>query len=215
MRHTVVLTVGLKITDNEARSALEALQEKMGLRDRVRDLGRDEVWEFGVEAPGRSGALATIERLVLTTNLFVNPNKHSFTIDGADEPAEETRPDREGSDDGSATRESGAQENVAAHSDSRSADEVAILVSEREGGEEQSMLSAIGRIGVDGVVSARRWTRWRVRLNAPPTRDDETLLPLIRRIAVATGRSDGLLSNPHSQISRAVLPWGEEKVLAA
>jgi hypothetical protein len=92
---------------------------------------------------------------------------------------------------------------------------VAVLVADREATEGESVLSAIRRIGIDDVVRVRRWTRWRIRLTEPPERGDPEALALIRRIGVATGRRDGLLSNPHSQVSRAVLPWGDEKVLAA
>jgi hypothetical protein len=54
-----------------------------------------------------------------------------------------------------------------------------------------------------------------VGLTATPARGDPGLEALIRKVGVTTGRRDGLLSNPHSQTSLAVLPWGEEKRLAA
>jgi len=183
-RHTVRITVGLKVTDNEARSALEALQEKMGLRDRVSDLIREEVWEVALRAPTPDAARATVERLVRTTNLFANPNKHRYEI-------------------------------AAVGGAALAAEEVAVLVSDRESTVGDAVLSAIRRIGEHDVESVRKWTRWRVLLSAPPVEGDPEVLALIRRIGVATGRRDGLLSNPHSQVSRAVLPWGEEKVLAA
>jgi phosphoribosylformylglycinamidine (FGAM) synthase PurS component len=184
MSHTVLLTVTLRITDNEARSALEALREKMGLKALVRDLARDELWEIGVEAGTADEALASVDDIVRATNIFANPNKHDFTLSVRDE----ARLD---------------------------ADEFAILVSDREGAEGQSVVSAVRRAGFEGVVSVRRWTRWRVRLTAEAVPGDPALAALVERIAVATGRHDGLLSNPHSQTSRVLLPWGEEKVLAA
>jgi phosphoribosylformylglycinamidine (FGAM) synthase PurS component len=187
--HELHLSVGLKVPDNEARSALEAIQEKMGLRDRVADLTREELWEITVEAATPKSARETVEGLVTTTNLFANPNKHKFSLD---EAADE-----------------------ASWATGLSEDEVAVLVADREGTEGESVLSAIRRIGVDDVTSVRRWTLWRVRLTEPPRNGDPEALALIRRIGVATGRRDGLLSNPHSQVSRAILPWGEEKVLAA
>lgn len=182
----VLLTVGLKVTDNEALSALEAIQVKMGLGERVRDLRREELWEIEVDAETLEAAAAAVEGLVATTNIFANPNKHSHALAPRGEAP-------------------GAQD--------LDGDEVAVLVSERESGEGESVLHALERIGVPAVRSLRRWTRWRIRLDGPPSRDDDELLPLIRRIGVATGRHDGLLSNPHSQISRAALPWGEELTL--
>ena len=184
-RQALTLTVELRITDNEARSALEAVQVKMGLGDRVSDLVREELWEIEVEAETPDAALEVLGGLVKTTNLFANPNKHRYTLAAG-----------------------------AANGHRLEPDEVAILVTDREGTGGASVLSAIKRIGVDDVVGVRKWTRWRVRLSGPAENGDPELLSLITRIGVATGRRDGLLSNPHSQISRAVLPWGEEKVLA-
>jgi phosphoribosylformylglycinamidine (FGAM) synthase PurS component len=188
-RQELHLSVALKVPDNEARSALEAVQEKMGLRDHVVDLNREELWEITVEAETPAAARETVERLVTTTNLFANPNKHKFALE-------------EGGDD-------------ASWASALADNEVAVLVADREGTEGTSVLSAIRRIGVDDVARVRRWTRWRIRLAEPPRSGDPEALALIRRIGVATGRRDGLLSNPHSQVSRAILPWGEEKVLAA
>ena len=209
-RHSFFLSVELKATGNEARSALEAVQEKMGLRDLVRDLAREELWEIEVQARTVAAARESIEQLVRTTNLFANPNKHKYTLAAAG-GAEAGHDGGEPGSDGSGRRSDGAASGAAGLAD----DEVAVLVTDREGAPEKSVLSAIHRIGVDDVVRIRKWTRWRIRLAEPPTRDDPEVLALIRRIGVATGRRDGLLSNPHSQVSRAILPWGEEKVLAA
>lgn len=179
------LSVVLKATGNEARSALEALQEKMDLREQVADLAREELWEIEVAAGTPAEAAETVKRLVMTTNLFANPNKHNYSLSAT----EGLEPGR--------------------------ADEVVVLVTDREGAEGESVLSAIHRIGEDDVTGLRKWIRWRIRLTEPPTSGDPEAIALIRKIAVATGRRDGLLSNPHSQTSRAILPWGEEKVLAA
>ncbi len=208
-RHSFLLSVELKAAGNEARSALEALQEKMGLRDTVSDLAREELWEIEVQARTAGAARETIEQLVRTTNLFANPNKHKYTLAAAG--GAEPDDDGESRSDRSGRRSDGAAAWAAGLAD----DEVAVLVTDREGAEGESVLSAIRRLGADDVVRIKKWTRWRIRLVEPPTAGDAEVLALIRRIGVATGRRDGLLSNPHSQISRAVLPWGEEKVLAA
>ncbi len=181
----LTLTVSLKVPDNEARSALEAIRVKMGLSDDVRDLAREEVWELDVESPSREAALSEIERLVESTNLFANPNKHRYTLEAAEAGGVELAPD-----------------------------EVAILVSDRENSLGDSMVAAVRRLGVGCVVGARRWVRWRVFLTEDAVRGEPALLPLIQRIGVATGRGNGLLCNPHIELARAVFPWGEEKSLA-
>jgi phosphoribosylformylglycinamidine (FGAM) synthase PurS component len=178
--HTVTLTVALRITDNEARSALEAVRVKMGV-GQVVGLAREDVWSLDVDAPSAEEARAAVARLVEGTNLFANPNKHRHSLD--EQPL--------------------------------AADEVAVLVSDRESGQAASMLEAVRRSGDRSVVAARRRARWRIRLGSPPSPGQPGLLDLIRSIAVAEGRTEGLLANPHSQTVTAVLPWGDENPLVA
>ncbi len=183
--HTVVLTVGLKITDNEARSALEAVRVKMGL-DGVVGLVREDLWELDVEAGSAAAARAVVARLVETTNLFANPNKHRHALSAGG----------------------------AAVGADLAPDEVAILVSDREAGGADSMLAAVRRSGERSVAAARRCVRWRIRLTETPSPVQPHLLSLIRRIGVTESRTEGLLSNPHSQTARAVFPWGGETALS-
>lgn len=185
MTHRLTLEVSLKVTDNEARSALEAIRVKMGLSAHVRDLAREELWELEVDAPDVDQARSIVAGLVESTNLFANPNKHRTRLDDERGTATDLAPD-----------------------------EVAILVSDRESAEGASMVAAVGRLGIRGIVGARKWIRWRVRLAEAPSPEEPGALDLIRRIGVATGRRDGLLCNPHCQVARAILPWGEEKPLA-
>jgi phosphoribosylformylglycinamidine (FGAM) synthase PurS component len=181
----LLLEVSLKVTDNEARSALEAIGVKMGLSGQVRDLSREEVWELELDADDAERAKSIVSGLVKSTNLFANPNKHRTRVASAGDRSAHLAPD-----------------------------EVAILVSDRESAEGASMLAAVRRLGIDELVGARKWVRWRVRLAEPPSASEPGSLDLIRRIGVATGRRDGLLCNPHCQVASAVFPWGDEKPLA-
>jgi hypothetical protein len=200
--HRLVLAVALKVTDNEARSALEALRVKMGLGDAVADLVRDELWVLEIDAPSDTKARDAVARLAASTNIFANPNKHRTEIGG---PLLGFDPD------------------VLA------ADEVAVLVTDREGG-------GVGRGSVDGgtdtgggagaveaarragfgdLTAARRWTRWRVRYSGPLLPEDPRAARFIQRIGATTGRHEGFLWNPHSQIARVIVPWGGQKPLDA
>ena len=199
---TLILTVSLKIPDNEARSALEALQAKMGLADSVRDLAREDVWELRVtsdeDASGPQiggdeeraantsdeSAVRVLKRIVETTNLFANPNKHRYSLAVGTASQVELEPDQ-----------------------------MAVLVSDREGSEGESMVASLRGLNAGQVVGARRWVRWRVTLGSPPAREDATLASLLRKIAVADARDGGLFCNPHIEQATAVLPWGDEKVL--
>jgi hypothetical protein len=184
MRQRIVLTVALKVTDNEALSALEALQTKMGMADSVVGLAREVQWELDVEADGPESALRVVTEIVKRTNVFLNPNKHRSTLTSVPHAWD-------GLDD----------------------DEVAILVSDRDGAESLAAIAAGSRIGVTGLRKATRRIRWRVRLAEAPSREQPGLLALMRKIGVASDRGTGLLSNPHSQTALVAFPWGEEKTL--
>ncbi len=93
--------------------------------------------------------------------------------------------------------------------------EVAILVTDRDGAESLAVLAAASRIGVTGLRKAKRRIRWRVRLAELPSREQPGLFPLLRKIAIASDRGTGLLANPHSQTVLVAFPWGEEKPLEA
>jgi phosphoribosylformylglycinamidine (FGAM) synthase PurS component len=180
----VALTVRLKITDNEAFSALEALHAKMGLADVVADLVREDRWELDVDAASADDARSIVERAISSTTVFLNPNKHSYAIAPAAADGEDLDPN-----------------------------EVAVVVTDRAGADSPRALAAVARVGIPGIRSARRSTRWRIRLIQRPQPGHPETLELIRRIGVTTGRDAGLLANPHSQSAVAVLPWGEQKPL--
>lgn len=184
MLHHVTLAVRLKITDNDAFSALEALHAKMGLRDVVADLVRETLWELDVDAATPGEAEATVEEAISRTNVFLNPNKHSHAFP----PAGEAGVDLD-------------------------ADEVGVVVTDRDGADSPRALAAVARAGVPEITAARRSTRWRIRLTQAPSPGQPGVLDLIRRIGVTTRRDAGLLANPHSQSAVCVLPWGERMSL--
>jgi len=181
----VLLAIGLKVPDNEAFSALEALQVKMGFGDLFNDLAREELWELEFAAR-REEALARTELLVATTNLFANPNKHRCEVHAADEwtPGDALKPN-----------------------------EAAIVVADRGHPEGEGMLTALARVGAGDVESAKRFVVWKVGVGRDIPRDDHRVVPVIERVAVTSSRTTGLFCNPHSQTARVLLPWGEEKVL--
>ncbi len=184
MTHEVMLAVRLKITDNDAFSALEALHAKMGLSNEVSGLLRETLWELGVEAPSIEEAHRIVEEAISRTNVFLNPNKHYHEFLPGGQAASGLAPD-----------------------------EVGVVVTDRDGAESPRALAAVSRAGVPEVTSARRSVRWRLRLTRAPEPGNPGTIELIKRISVTTHRDAGLLVNPHSQSAMAVLPWGEQKPL--
>ncbi len=182
MVQNVTLAVRLKITDNEAFSALEALHAKMRLEREVAGLVRETLWDLEVVAATPDEARRIVEEAIARTNVFLNPNKHYHAFAPA----------------------AGADLDP---------DEVAVIVTDREGAESPRALAAVARAGVPGITAARMSTRWRIRLTHPPEQGRPEALELIQRIGVTTGRDAGLLANPHSQSVVAVFPWGGQKPL--
>jgi len=187
MTERILLSISLKVPDNEARSALEALRVKMGFGELFTGLVREELWELEFDEP-RGEALARAEELVAKTNLFANPNKHRCEVHAAAEWA---------------------------LGDDLGADEASIVVADRGHPEGEGMLTALARVGAGGARTARRFIVWRIRVARDIPRDDHRVIPVIERVAVTTSRTTGLFCNPHSQTARVLLPWGEEKVLVA
>ncbi len=186
MVQNVTLAVRLKITDNEAFSALEALHAKMGFVDVVAGLIRETLWYLDVEAATHEAALGIVEDAISRTNVFLNPNKHHYSFAPADSVGADLDPD-----------------------------EVAVVVTDREGADSPRALAGVARAGIPGIMAASTSTRWRVRLTHPPTPEHPGALEVIQRIGVTTSRDAGLLANPHSQSAVAVFPWGEQKPLVA
>jgi len=70
------LVVRLRVRDLTALTAEETIQKRVAGGDRLETLDRADLWEFTF----RSGECfrAKLEHLVGDSNLFVNPNKHTY-----------------------------------------------------------------------------------------------------------------------------------------
>ncbi len=120
MVQNVTLAVRLKITDNEAFSALEALHAKMGFVDVVAGLIRETLWYLDVEAATHEAALGIVEDAISRTNVFLNPNKHHYSFAPADSVGADLDPDevavvvtdREGADSPRALAGDGGRSSV-------------------------------------------------------------------------------------------------------
>lgn len=82
---SILLTTRLKVADPTARTALATLRDRLGLGDRLARLSREEVFLFAIDAPA-AAARELVDGLARQTNLFLNPNKHTFRLSAAGEP---------------------------------------------------------------------------------------------------------------------------------
>lgn len=169
---TVELTVELKIPDVTALTASNALRRRLGYQDTLIRLGRADYYRLELDVDDERTALELATRLAEQTNLFVNPNKHRYSVSaGSSRPSE-------ASEDGLWT--------------------VNILVTDPDSGAGGGILSALrGRLGYGNeVVDVVAGNLWVLALKADSREEAEQIA---EKLAVTVSRDQGLLLNPHFQ----------------
>ena len=178
----VELLVRLRIPDVVALTARNTLQRRMGYADVLADLKRADYWKLTLNVDSPETALDLARDCAENTNLFVNPNKHSYTV--AVVPRE--------------LRAAAATEARRPATTSSGPFEVRVLItSPDDAGGEQACQALQGRLGYgDRVADVCKGTLWILCINAADAAE-------ARRIAeemTITRRVDqGLLLNPHYQ----------------
>ncbi len=175
--------VTLKIPDNIARTALNAIQNRLGFEE-VERLNRSEFWELDLSGLTPQESLETAERLVTGTSLFVNPNKHRWLLQESDRSLENSA-------------EISLPEKVSA----------SVLVCDRIDGKVESALETLRGMAEEEEcpTALLRGTWWDITYTGlPPERIRETT----ERLTVTVSRTEGLLANPHYQTYRIYAPPG-------
>jgi hypothetical protein len=164
------LTVRLRGADPTALTAAYALRHRLGLDEAVRGLSRVQLWRFELAAADPAWAQEQVRTWVTQSQLFVNPNQHAYELTGADHVAGQPAP----------------------------AHEPWIVVTDEPdlAGEAATRLIR-ERLGGTVLRAARTATIWRLEL--VPALAAARRTGLAEAVAVARGRTAGLLSNPHSQ----------------
>lgn len=167
----VELLVRLKIPDVTALTAANSLRRRMGYGDTLRRLRRADYYRMGLNVETVEEGLALARELAENTNLFVNPNKHTYDL----RLPEQTM----------------AQSSGPTH-------EVEVLVTDPNDGWAQGALSALqGRLGYgQRVGSLTKGVLWVLELVVP---DREAAKVLAEEIAITRRIDRGLLVNPHFQ----------------
>ena len=169
---TVELTVPLKIPDVTALTASNALRRRLGYQDTLIELRRADYYRLQLDVEDEETALELATELAEQTNLFVNPNKHRYSVSaGSARPSE--------------PREDGLRT-------------VNVLVTDPDSGAGGSVLSALrGRLGYgDRVVDVVAGNLWMLTLKADSREQAEQVA---EKLAVTVSREQGLLLNPHFQ----------------
>ena len=77
---TAELVVGLKIPDVTALTAANAIRRRLGYADALEVLERADYYRLALDVADRDAAEALVRRMAERTNLFVNPNKHTYEV---------------------------------------------------------------------------------------------------------------------------------------
>jgi hypothetical protein len=167
------LTVALRGADPTALTAEYALRRHLGFADQITALRRLTLWRFDLAEADQDAARRQAAAWVTQSQLFVNPNQHSYEL--LDPAQADSRPAPE-------------RQVWIAVQDEPDLDGAAATRLVRE------------RLGGTALREAHRATVWQLELAgelAPARRQT-----IAEEVAVARGRRHGLLANPHCQSAR-------------
>jgi phosphoribosylformylglycinamidine (FGAM) synthase PurS component len=77
----VELFVVLKVPDTVALTAQDTIKRKMGYGETLKYLMRADYWKIGLDYDDRTAAEERLHEIIEKTNIFINPNKHFYSID--------------------------------------------------------------------------------------------------------------------------------------
>lgn len=164
------LFVTLKVPDNTARSALSALQRRMGYT-KLAGLGRSDYWELEFPNLTIDKASKIVDQLAQKTAFFVNPNKHRWTIQSAEAASASIQPQGDA--------------------------QASVLVCDREDGRAEEVLDALSkRNASESPAKLTRGVWWDLEFDGA---SGDEIKQMSEEMAVATTRQKGLFANPHYQ----------------
>ena len=183
MRSVAQIVVTLKARDPVAMTAAHAIREKMGVRSLER-ITVSDLWEISFELDDALRLQELARMLVERSIVFVNPNKHNYSIRIAkDEPL------------AGSVGEDG---------------EPVYVVSYLRGRAEDPILAdrVRRRFGLKGLTHIKRGRLWVLTFESSEMQGAEEIA---REIAETESRHKGLLVNPHAEEYRVLageLPVG-------
>jgi len=171
---TVELLVSLKIPDVTALTAASSIRRRLGYDEVLKELRRSDYYSLDLDTTDPQTADRLARELAEKTNLFVNPNKHSYEVRS---PQQHT---------GGPSQQEGLWR-------------VEVLVTDAEGAEADDIQQALTqRLGYsEQVASVRRGILWTLLLAAD---DADHAQQIAEQITVTTARDQGVLVNPHFQV---------------
>jgi phosphoribosylformylglycinamidine (FGAM) synthase PurS component len=170
MDFDIKVFVRLKIPDVIAITAKNTLLRRMGYKDILFDLKREEYYQIKIEAKNEEEAKEKVKEIVEKSNLFYNPNKHLYKLEIG---------------------------NVKEKKKENGFYNVRVLVSFLEDGTSIMYKNALNkRLGYREVKDIKRGILWRLKIKADSYKDAKKIA---EEIAVTKTKEKGLLANLHFQ----------------
>lgn len=79
MKYNINVFVKLRVPDLWASTAKKTIVRSLGYTC-LADIAREDIWHFCIEEKSKKDAEKYVEDITKNSNLFVNPNKHSYRI---------------------------------------------------------------------------------------------------------------------------------------
>ncbi len=170
---TLELLVSLKIPDVTALTAASSIRRRLGYDEVLKELRRSDYYSLDLNTTDPQAADRLAQELAEKTNLFVNPNKHSYEVRSPQQHS------------GAPLQQDGLWR-------------VEVLVTDAEGAEADDIQQALTqRLGYgEQVAAVRRGILWVLLLAADSA---EEARRIAEDITVTTARDQGVLINPHFQ----------------
>jgi phosphoribosylformylglycinamidine (FGAM) synthase PurS component len=92
MKDTIIILVQLKTKDAVAETAFQCLTGDMVYKDTLIKMKRSDFWAIELHPHAQSDLDTLAKHLATETKLFVNPNKHTFTLHHSGDIHLDTRP---------------------------------------------------------------------------------------------------------------------------
>ncbi len=173
MTSNITIITEMKTRDAIASSAFHCLVHDLAYNNRIVKLERRECWRIELDLPDLAARMELGRRLAEETKLFVNPNKHLYTV--------RTSPPE-------SIIRTGASESSIVH----------VIVTEREDSAGKGALNQLRSLyRIDRHIDSISFGFLYTLIFAPGVADP---MGLAAEIAQLTDRAHGLLCNPHSQM---------------
>ncbi len=199
MRFRAELWVRLKVIDLVAQTAWMTLTEKLDFSSDLQGVVRYQYWGFDAEGESAEKVIEDIDRVVRIDSSFTNQNKHLYLLKVAGDPS-----DKEGVSTGDLPlgRDYPVHEGAKGIAKGHRRFACDLLIRETRADRAEGFVSKLeSRLECTKVSKMKAGEVWRLIVDAS---GDEEAVKKVEDMAVTRSRREGVLLNPHYQISELI-----------